>query len=164
MVGRREFGALGITAAAALALKATALAEDKPASGKPKAAHPAGHGPNPAMMMKCAEACSDCQRECDACSDHCAHMLSEGDKSHYTTLKTCQDCATVCAAAAQMVSRHGPFSILICKACAEACDQCATECEKFKDDEHMARCAEECRKCEKACKQMIPQGKKELKD
>ena len=32
---------------------------------------------------------------------------------------------------------------------------CGAECEKFKDDEHMKRCAEECKKCAKACREML---------
>ena len=59
------------------------------------------------------------------------------------------------AAAAQIVSRSGPHSVLICECCAKACDQCATVCEKVPDDKHMKSCAEECRRCEKACRAMI---------
>jgi hypothetical protein len=147
MVGRREFGVLGLSAAAALALKSAVAAQKD-------AAKDDAHGQH-AAFMKCANACNDCQRECDTCSNHCAQMLAEGKKDHLRSLKTCQDCADFCAAAAQMVARHGPFSALICEACEKACDKCAAECEKFKSDEHMARCAEECRKCQKACKEMF---------
>src|SRR5262245_27838821 len=69
MVGRREFGALGLTAAAALAFK-SAVAADK--DDKDDA-----HGQHGAFM-KCANACNDCQRECDTCADHCAQLLVEG--------------------------------------------------------------------------------------
>ena len=82
-------------------------------------------------------------------------MLSEGKKDHMTTMMTCRDCADFCVAAAQIVARMGPFAVLICRACSEACARCGKECEKFPDDEHMKRCAEECRKCEEACNEMI---------
>jgi hypothetical protein len=108
-----------------------------------------------AIMQECAQACSDCQRACDLCATHCAQMLHEGKKEHLFTLATCRDCATVCAAAAQIVARGGPFAALICEACAKACDQCATACEAFPDDEHMKACAEECRRCEQACQEML---------
>jgi hypothetical protein len=114
--------------------------------------HHTEHNP---MMQECAKVCSDCQRECDTCATHCAHMLHEGRKAHLTTLMTCQDCATVCSAAAQIVARGGPHSVLICECCTKACDLCGTACEKFPDDEHMKACAEECRKCEKVCKAMV---------
>lgn len=114
-----------------------------------------GHMEHSAMLQACAEACSSCQRSCDSCATHCAHLLAEGKKEHLATLSSCQDCATVCAAAAGIVSRGGPLSALICESCAKACAHCATACEKFPDDRHMAACAAECRKCEKACKSML---------
>lgn len=103
----------------------------------------------------CAKACSDCQRECDSCAAHCADLLAKGEKDHATTLATCQDCADVCAAAARIMARGGPYSGKICDACAAVCALCGKECEKFPDDEHMKKCAEECRKCEKACREML---------
>src|ERR1700733_5428311 len=67
----------------------------------------------------CAKACNDCQRMCDSCVTHCADLAAEGNmKGHLTTLKECQDCATCCTAAAQIVARGGPHSVLICECCA----------------------------------------------
>jgi hypothetical protein len=133
--------AVGLTLVAALA-----LAMNLPA---------AGQGHHGEYYDKCARACSDCQRSCDSCSTHCAHLLAEGKKEHHKTLATCQDCATHCAAAASIVARKGPFSDLICKACAEACERCGKACEAFPGDKHMKQCAEECRRCEKACREML---------
>lgn len=150
MIGRREFAVAGLSAVALAALEGRTSAADKP------------HGDHSAvnkMFRDCAEACSDCQRECDACSSHCARHVSMGHKDHLTTLMTCQDCANFCAAAAQIVSRGGPFADLICSACAEACARCGKECEKFPDDDTMKQCAEECRKCEKACRNMTKDAK-----
>jgi hypothetical protein len=104
---------------------------------------------------RCAKACGDCQRACDSCAGHCAHLLAEGKKEHEKTLATCQDCATHCSAAASIVARKGPFSDLICRACAEACARCGKSCEGFPNDRHMKQCAEECRRCEKACREML---------
>jgi hypothetical protein len=103
----------------------------------------------------CAKVCNDCQRACDSCATHCASLIAEGKKEHLMTLKECQDCATCCNAAAQIVSRGGPHSVLMCECCAKSCEQCAKACEKFPDDKHMKACAEECRKCETACKAMV---------
>jgi len=111
-----------------------------------------GHGE---AMQACAKACSDCQRACDMCATHCANQLAGGHKEHVTTLATCRDCADFCAAAAQIVSRGGPFAGLICDSCAEACARCGKECAKFPDDKHMKMCADECRACEKACREMV---------
>ena len=112
------------------------------------------HKQHSESMQACAKACSDCERECDSCATHCARLLFEGKKEHLATLGTCQDCATLCGAAAQIISRSGPFSALICESCAEACARCKKECEKFTGDQHMKKCAEECHKCENACRQM----------
>jgi hypothetical protein len=102
-----------------------------------------------------AKACTECLRECESCAHHCALLVAEGKKDHLKTLDSCSDCADVCVAAAQIVSRHGPMAVLVCEACAKACDTCGTECEKFPADEHMKRCAKACRDCAKACREMI---------
>jgi hypothetical protein len=105
--------------------------------------------------MQCAKACDDCGRVCDACSAHCAKMAADGKKEHLKTMATCADCAAACKAASCIVARKGPFSDLICTACAEACKRCGDACEQMKDDPMMKQCADECRKCEKACREML---------
>lgn len=149
----RRFG--GLTAAALLLAAATFFGFAPFGQTEDKKPAPAAHNEHHEAMMACAKACSDCQRVCDSCSAHCAHMLREGMKEHHTTLMTCQDCASVCAAASQIVARGGPFSATICAACADVCGKCAAACEKFPNDPHMKQCADECRKCEKACKDMV---------
>ncbi|HQU42186.1 MAG TPA: hypothetical protein PK867_05215 [Pirellulales bacterium] len=107
---------------------------------------------------QCAAECAACQQACDSCEAHCLDLLSEGNKAHRETLQTCLDCAEICAAADQIVSRGGPFSGLICRACADACARCAAACERFPDDQHMSQCAQECRKCQNACETMLGEG------
>ena len=106
-------------------------------------------------FLDCAKACDDCGRTCDACAAHCAKMAIDGKKEHAKTMGTCMDCATACKAASCVVARQGPFSKLMCTACADACKMCGDECEKLKDDAMMKECADECRKCEKACRDML---------
>jgi hypothetical protein len=149
MASRREFALGGLSAVAFATLGSSAWAQQKSKSSAP------AHAEHDEMLQACAKACSDCQRACDMCTTHCAHLLSAGKKEHATTLATCQDCATFCTAAARIVSRGGPFAALICQSCAEACNRCGKECEKFPDDAHMKACAEQCRKCETACKEMV---------
>jgi hypothetical protein len=151
MIGRREFSALGLSAAALAALQATGLGQDRPK----RSANAPRHDEHNEAFQECAEACSDCQRACDTCATHCAHLMHAGEGEHVTTLMTCQDCADICACASQCCARGGPFVGLICEASAEACSKCAEECEKFPDDKHMAACAKECRKCERACRGML---------
>lgn len=147
---RREFAVTGASALALAAMEGSALAQG---ASQKQDSH-AHHGRD-GKEEQCARACSDCQRECDNCFTHCAKMLADGKHEHARTLSTCIDCADVCAAAAQIVSRRGPFAVAICKACADVCAGCADACEKLAQDEHMKRCAAECRRCEKACREMI---------
>ncbi|MBL9123773.1 MAG: hypothetical protein JNG90_09085, partial [Planctomycetaceae bacterium] len=100
MIGRREFGLAGVSALAAAAAPRLASAQQRDAP----------HHGHAGAMMTCAMACNDCQRECDACAEHCAALLAEGHKSHLATLKSCQDCAEFCAAAARIAARQGPFA------------------------------------------------------
>ncbi len=86
-----------------------------------KTSETSDHKQHSETMRECARACSDCQRACDYCATHCGRLASEGEKDHLTTLMTCQDCASVCTAAAQIVARGGPFSALICQSCIDAC-------------------------------------------
>jgi hypothetical protein len=103
----------------------------------------------------CAKACDDCARICDACATHCARLVAEGKKEHLHTEQTCLDCASICRAAGSVTARSGPFSDLICTACADACKRCGDACERHKEDPIMKRCADECRTCEKACREML---------
>jgi hypothetical protein len=148
MIGRREFGLVSASAAALAAMQGGVFAQE-----------PKKHEEHEDMYEECSEACSECQRECDECAHHCAMMLAEGKKQHMTTLQTCQDCAEICSAAARIVACHGPFSNLICTACADACAKCGKECEKYPDDKAMSACAKECRECEKSCRAMMKHGK-----
>jgi hypothetical protein len=145
-IGRRQFAVAGLSSAAIAALHGAAFADDRARAGR---------GPD-AVYDKCAKACNDCQRICDYCETYCAETLATGSKHHLSTLKSCRDCADVCATAAGIVAREGDFADLICQACAEACARCAKECEQHgKDDAVMASCAKECRACEKACHDML---------
>lgn len=159
MLRRREFGMAGLSAAALLAMQSTGWAQPGNRRNQEDArgttGEHAGHGDD-RKYVQCAKACNDCQRECDACANHCTDLLAQGEKEQAETLRTCQDCADVCATAAQIVARKGPFSADICMVCAEICAKCAEHCESHgQHDEMMKRCAEECRTCEKACREMI---------
>lgn len=130
---------------------AAVLGQDRPAA----TAQPGSPGGHDAAFEQCSKACDDCARVCEQCAAHCARLLADGKKEHLKTLQTCQDCATVCSAASCVVARKGPFSDLICTACADACKRCGDACEPHAADPMMKRCADECRRCEKACRDML---------
>lgn len=130
---------------------ATSVSQNPAPAQQPGTADPA-HGK---QFEQCAKACDDCARLCDMCAAHCAKLIAEGKKDHLNTLQTCQDCASICSSASSVVAKQGPFSDLICTACAEACKRCGDACEKKSEDPMMKRCAEECRRCEQACREML---------
>src|SRR5579864_6576087 len=112
MIRRREFASAGLTAAALAAMEAVGVAYER----KPEA----GASPE-SMFDRCARACSDCQRICDACATYCAKLLAKGSEHHLETLASCRDCASLCSSASQIVAREGMFADLVCRACEEAC-------------------------------------------
>jgi len=141
MMGRREFGIAGVSSLALAAFHNRTEGADQANRDK--------------VFDECAEACSKCQRTCDACARHCATLISEGQRHHLATLRTCLDCADLCSAASHIVARKGVFSGQVCTACADACAKCAAECDKHASDTIMVQCAKDCRVCENACREML---------
>jgi hypothetical protein len=136
--------------AVALGVAALALALGGARAQEDKKGHMHKH------FEKCAKACAVCMLECESCATHCGGLVLKGEKKHVLTLRTCLDCAEVCASAAKIVARQGPASVLVCESCAKVCDQCGAVCEKLgPDDEHMKRCAKACRDCARECREMI---------
>jgi hypothetical protein len=148
---RRQFAAAGLSAVAIASLGQAGQAQEQRREQRANR----GQSGLSSAYRECAKACSDCQRECDNCANHCGEMLSQGKNQHHTTLQTCLDCADVCAAAARIVSRSGPFAEQICEPCAEVCNRCEEACRKHGEDATMKACADQCAKCEEACRAMV---------
>jgi hypothetical protein len=106
-------------------------------------------------MEHCAEDCQKCESECLHCSNHCVEEIVGGHKDHADCLKHCLDCADACQLCASVMSRGGPNAKAVAKLCAEICDRCAEQCEKFKNDKHCAECAKVCRHCAEECRAAI---------
>lgn len=147
-MNRREvIGTLGATA---VALGSIASAHAQPAKKLDRNEdHHASHFKN------CAKACADCQLECQSCHHHCEELVAAGNKEHFKIMKLCSECGDICAVAANIVSRHGVLSAIICEACIKACDECGQACAHLATDDHMKKCSEECKKCATACREMI---------
>ena len=106
-------------------------------------------------FTKCANACADCQVQCDSCFKHCLTLLADGKKEHARAAQLCADCGECCKACATLCARQSPLARPMLECCAKCCDDCAAECEKFPDDKHMAACAKSCRDCAKECREML---------
>jgi hypothetical protein len=94
------------------------------------------------------DALSDCAQTCEACAQLCLN-----DSSMLDCARTCLDCATVCQACVVLLARESRFYPAFCRICADICDACAKECEKF-DVDHCRVCAEACRRCAQECRRL----------
>ena len=105
-------------------------------------------------LTNAIEALADCAAHCNTCADAC---LSE-DMDMTRCIRACLDCADICEATASVIARAGasgaPWLELV-RVCADACANCAQECEKHEKMEHCQQCAESCRRCEQACRQLL---------
>jgi len=77
----QRFGSFGGLAFALAIIGVVAFARQGPTQEQKVA-----HLEHSEMTQSCAKACSDCQRACDLCVSHCAHMLVEGKKEHLTSV------------------------------------------------------------------------------
>ncbi|QDU20458.1 four-helix bundle copper-binding protein [Urbifossiella limnaea] len=106
---------------------------------------------------RCCIECQACEKSCLGCAADCLNELAGGKADRKDCIKLCQDCADVCGACARIAARGGPLEATISAACAEACERCASECAKHRDDRTCLACAEQCRRCAAECR---AQGRK----
>ncbi len=104
-------------------------------------------------MEACIQACLDCHRACLATTSHCLNQGGHhAERAHITLM---QDCAQICATAADFMIRGSAYHMRVCAVCAEVCEACATDCEKHGEgDAVMQACAEACRRCAAECRKM----------
>jgi hypothetical protein len=122
--------------------------------------HPKAKRINIDPLVTCIEACHDCVQACTTCADACLaeEMVAELRRCIRTNL----DCAEICGATADVLSRlTEPEASVVraqLEACALVCNACAEECERHaKKHEHCRVCAASCRRTEKICQQLLGQ-------
>ena len=96
-----------------------------------------------------------CSLFCTACADAC---VAE-DMDMTECIRTCLDCADICAATARLATRRAGQNIEMLRAqvetCIRACELCATECAKH-EHAHCKLCATMCRECADDCRKALP--------
>jgi hypothetical protein len=117
------------------------------------ASHPDAGAINDALAlavrhaMFCAAICTSC-----ADADSAEHMDMR------QCIRTCLDCADICAATARVAIRQTGSNLVVTRAmleiCVTACEACGEECERH-DHEHCRLCAEMCRECARDCRVAI---------
>ena len=99
----------------------------------------------------CLEACVECLVACEMCSDAC--LDEENVQMMVRCIRPDRDCADAGEAALRAMARGGPLAGALCRACAEACDVRAVECERHAPHmDHRRLCAEACRRCAQECR------------
>lgn len=119
---------------------------------------PAEIGYDRSALAECIAACFDCAQVCSACADACLAEDMVGELRRCITSDL--NCADLCAATGRILSRQTSsdpdLSATALRACRDACDRCAAECESHADmHEHCRVCAEACRRCAKACDSLL---------
>lgn len=103
-------------------------------------------------MRRCGAVCLECYRVCTQTVRHC---LTQGghhvDEKHLTLV---MDCAEICRASADLLTRSSVRHSLTCRICAEICDECARDCARFGDPQ-MDECVTACEQCARSCRAMI---------
>ena len=87
----------------------------------------------------------ECHRICEETITHC--LQKRGKHAEAAHIRLLTDCADICRMAADFMVRGSEFHPQVCAVCADMCERCAVDCERFSDDELMARCAQACREC-----------------
>lgn len=110
------------------------------------------------ILAATIDALSDCAQACTACADDCLseEMVAELTKCIRLNL----DCADVCTATLQVVSRQTDYDANVTRsvlqACIPVCKSCGDECGRHAQmHEHCRVCAEACRRCEQACNDLL---------
>ena len=107
--------------------------------------------------QKCIDACLRCAALCHHCANSCAQ--EENVKMMARCIQLSMDCATVCIAAAQLMSLGSDEIKEMCKICARICEACEAECRKH-DNIHCAECAAACDDCAEECMSMLQESTK----
>lgn len=118
--------------------------------------HPHAHSNTNDVLIRCIEACFDCEQSCIACADAC---LGEEMVEQLTRcIRLNLDCADVCRAAGSLATRrtgsNGTTLRAVLEACGLACRACGDECDRHAQrHRHCAVCAQACRECGRLCQE-----------
>ena len=63
------------------------------------------------------------------------------------------ECASMCYAAAQLMSLGSNKVKQVCELCAAICEACAQECAKH-ENEHCQECSKQCNRCAEECRKI----------
>ncbi len=100
-------------------------------------------------MQNCIDNCLEAAQACEWCADECA---GEGEEMA-RCIRLCRDVSDLTTLHARFMARDSAYSDDLAAACADACEECAAECDRH-DEEHCQLCADVLRECAQSCRQM----------
>ncbi|MCF6157067.1 MAG: four-helix bundle copper-binding protein [wastewater metagenome] len=103
-------------------------------------------------LDQCIKDCLECYNVCIKTISHCLQMGGKhAGAGHISLLR---DCADVCRANTDLMLRNSGWSGRTCSLCADICIECASNCEKFTDDQIMRECANVCNHTAESCRKV----------
>jgi Domain of Unknown Function (DUF326) len=114
--------------------------------------HTGAHTEISQKMRECINECQNCHDVCLETIRHCLEV--GGEHAEPDHIRLLQDCAEICQTSTNFMLRASDMHTLTCGVCAEVCDCCVEDCERFGDDPVMQQCAEACRSCAQSCHEM----------
>jgi hypothetical protein len=100
------------------------------------------------QVHACMEAVSRCHTTClSMVMTHCFELGGEHMRPQHIRLML--DCATICAATADLLAHKSQFHSRACALCADVCEVCAEDCGRLGQ---MGECVETCRHCSALCR------------
>jgi hypothetical protein len=101
-------------------------------------------------VRRLVQTIQNCETTCEKMEDYVTKQCNY--QARIRQLKLLKDCSAICALTAQFVARGSCFSKCIVQLCADICEACGKECNKF-DDYESQNCAKICLNCAKECHQ-----------
>lgn len=99
-----------------------------------------------------ADSFQHCHDLCLKSLDHCLEL--GGDYADPQHIRMLTACAEICDVSTRFVPLGSRYLVQTYRVCAEACEACASECDRIADDKIMRQCANACRACASACRRM----------
>ncbi len=101
-------------------------------------------------IEECIDNCFEASQAAEKCATHCIEM---GETDRTRCIELCRDVAEMTSLHARMMARDSEYHSQLASVCADLCDTCADECERF-DGAIPETCAEACRRCADSCRNM----------
>lgn len=100
----------------------------------------------------CIQVCRECQAICLESVAYSVRM--QGYYAELGHVRLLEDAARMCEATLDFLLRGSEVRRSLTFLCAEVCERCVRDCERFDYDQRLLACAAVCRRCAEACRQM----------